>query len=114
VAGDLAIAGGPCLGTAVRLDLVKVPPALLRNSGGGEDAKLKAITDTRMALLAGLVRVGALLTFWLNSRVYRITAAWRLGGSRHSDSIGPAHPGCGSERSSWSCRWSAADVLSCR
>jgi hypothetical protein len=52
----------------------KVPPALYRNSGGGEDARLKAITETRTALLAGLIGVGALLTFWLNSRVYRITA----------------------------------------
>jgi hypothetical protein len=32
------------------------------------------MTDTRTALLAGLLGVGALLTFWLNSRVYRITA----------------------------------------
>jgi hypothetical protein len=52
----------------------KAPPALYRNSEGGEDARLKAITDTRTALLAGLIGVGALLTFWLNSRVYRITA----------------------------------------
>jgi hypothetical protein len=54
-----------------------VPPLLYRHSGGGEDAKnaqLKAITDTRTALLAGLIGVGALLTFWLNSRLYRITA----------------------------------------
>jgi hypothetical protein len=52
----------------------KVPPALYRNSVGGPDAHLKAITDTRTAMLAGLLGVGALLTFWLNSRVYRITA----------------------------------------
>jgi Pentapeptide repeats (8 copies) len=52
----------------------KVPPALYRNSVAGPDAHLKAITDTRTAMLAGLLGVGALLTFWLNSRVYRITA----------------------------------------
>jgi uncharacterized protein YjbI with pentapeptide repeats len=55
----------------------KVPPALYRDSGGGldaENARLKAVTDTRTALLAGLIGVGALLTFWLNSRVYRITS----------------------------------------
>jgi uncharacterized protein YjbI with pentapeptide repeats len=51
-----------------------VPPLLYRHTGAGPDARLKAITDTRTALLAGLVGVGALLTFWLNSRVYRITA----------------------------------------
>jgi Pentapeptide repeats (8 copies) len=51
-----------------------VPPLLYRHSGTDNEAKLKAITDTRTALLAGLIGVGALLTFWLNSRVYRITA----------------------------------------
>jgi hypothetical protein len=51
-----------------------VPPLLYRHTGTTKDAKLKAITDTRTALLAGLIGVGALLTFWLNSRVYRITA----------------------------------------
>jgi hypothetical protein len=51
-----------------------VPPLLYRHTGTTEDAKLRAITDTRTALLAGLIGVGALLTFWLNSRVYRITA----------------------------------------
>ena len=49
----------------------KVPPALYHNAEGD---RLKAITDTRTALLAGLIGVGALLTVWLNSRVYRITA----------------------------------------
>lgn len=52
---------------------VWIPPLLYR-SVGSDDARLKAITDTRTALLAGLVGVGALGTFWLNSRVYRITA----------------------------------------
>jgi hypothetical protein len=51
-----------------------IPPLLYRHTGTAKDAKLKAITDTRTALLAGLIGVGALLTFWLNSRVYRITA----------------------------------------
>jgi hypothetical protein len=51
-----------------------VPPLLYRHTGTAKDAKLKAITDTRTALLAGLIGVGALLTFWLNSRVYRISA----------------------------------------
>jgi hypothetical protein len=50
-----------------------VPPLLYRYTGTDKNAKLKAVTDTRTALLAGLVGVGALLTFWLNSRVYRIT-----------------------------------------
>ena len=43
-----------------------VPPFLYRHTGAAKDAKLKAITDTRTALLAGLIGVGALLTFWLN------------------------------------------------
>jgi hypothetical protein len=51
-----------------------VPPLLYCHTGAGADARLKAITDTRTALFAGLLGVGALLTFWLNSRVYRITA----------------------------------------
>jgi uncharacterized membrane protein (DUF485 family) len=51
-----------------------VPPLLYRHTGTTKDAKLRAIIDTRTALLAGLIGVGALLTFWLNSRVYRITA----------------------------------------
>jgi uncharacterized protein YjbI with pentapeptide repeats len=51
-----------------------VPPALYRHSDGSPDAQLKAITDTRTAFLAGLVGVGALLTFWLNFRMYRINA----------------------------------------
>ena len=41
---------------------------------GGEDARLNAVSTTRAALLAGFVGLGALGTFWLNSRVYRITA----------------------------------------
>jgi uncharacterized protein YjbI with pentapeptide repeats len=51
-----------------------VPPWLYLHTGTPKADKLKAITDTRTALLAGLIGVGALLTFWLNSRVYRITA----------------------------------------
>jgi uncharacterized membrane protein (DUF485 family) len=50
-----------------------VPPLLYRYTGTGKAEKLKAITDTRTALLAGIIGVGALLTFWLNNRVYRLT-----------------------------------------
>jgi hypothetical protein len=50
-----------------------LPPALYRDAGGDANARLKAVTDTRTALLAGLVGLGALGTFWLNSRVHRIT-----------------------------------------
>jgi uncharacterized protein YjbI with pentapeptide repeats len=50
----------------------KLPPALYRHVTG--DAQVKAITDTRTGLLAGLVGLGAIGTFWLNSRVYKITA----------------------------------------
>jgi hypothetical protein len=39
-----------------------------------EVARLKAITDTRTALLAGLVGIGALGTLWLNRRAQRFTA----------------------------------------
>jgi hypothetical protein len=49
-----------------------IPPLLYRHTGAGPDARLKAITDTRTALLAGLVGVGALLTFWLNSRQLQV------------------------------------------
>jgi hypothetical protein len=55
----------------------KLPLALYSDSGGGpeaENARLRAVTDTRTAMLAGLIGVGAILTFWLNSRVYRVTA----------------------------------------
>ena len=48
-------------------------PALYRTAGSGEDARLRAATHNP-ALLAGFVGLGALGTFWLNSRVYRITA----------------------------------------
>jgi uncharacterized protein YjbI with pentapeptide repeats len=50
----------------------KLPPALYREVAG--DARIKAITDTRTALLAGLVGLGAIGTFWVNSRTYRVTA----------------------------------------
>lgn len=37
-----------------------------------ENARLNAITTIRAALLAGFVGLGALGTFWLNSRVYSL------------------------------------------
>jgi hypothetical protein len=45
-----------------------IPPLLYRHTATGPEARLKAITDTRTALLAGLIGLGALLTFQLNSR----------------------------------------------
>jgi uncharacterized protein YjbI with pentapeptide repeats len=54
------------LGSLFILVWFVVPPWLYRHTGTAKDAKLKAITDTRTALLAGLIGVGALLTFWLN------------------------------------------------
>jgi Pentapeptide repeats (8 copies) len=48
-------------------------PTLYRTAGS-DDARLNAVTTTRAALLALFVGLGALGTFWLNSRVYRITA----------------------------------------
>ena len=53
-------------------------PALYRTAGSGPDAenvRLNAVTTTRAALLAGFVGLGALGTFWLNSRVYRAPLA---------------------------------------
>jgi hypothetical protein len=49
-------------------------PPLLYSAVSDEPSRLKAITDTRTALLAGLVGIGALGTFWLNSRAQRFTA----------------------------------------
>lgn len=40
--------------------------------------RLKAVTDTRTALLAGLAALGALGTFWLNGRAQRFTAQTRI------------------------------------
>ena len=54
-------------------------PALYRDTPNVNDAeRLKATTDTRTALLAGLVGIGALGTFWLNGRTYRITLRGHL------------------------------------
>lgn len=50
-----------------------LPLLLYRHTGTGPEAKLKAITDTRTAFLAGLVGLGALLTFWLNRKTYEIS-----------------------------------------
>jgi hypothetical protein len=49
-------------------------PALYRTAGGGEDARLNAVTTTRAALLAGLAALGALGTFWSSARTQRFTA----------------------------------------
>lgn len=65
----LAIAGAAA---AFVLAWWLIPPLLYKV--GDQAARVKAITDTRTAFLAGLVGLGALGTFWLNSRVYRITA----------------------------------------
>lgn len=51
----------------------KLPPLLYGDTDFKSDARLKAITDTRTALLAGLVVVGALLTFWQNNRMRDLT-----------------------------------------
>ena len=66
----LVIAGAAAVFVRVWL---RVPPRLYAGVRS-EDTRVKAIADTRTALLAGLVGLGALGTFWLNSRVYRITA----------------------------------------
>jgi hypothetical protein len=62
-------------GAAVAFVLVwwLVPPQLYAKVQE-ESARVKAITDTRTAILAGLVGLGALGTFWINSRIHRITA----------------------------------------
>ena len=47
-----------------------LPPVLYAGAGpDAENVRVKAITDTRTALLAGLVGLGALGTFWLNGRI---------------------------------------------
>jgi uncharacterized protein YjbI with pentapeptide repeats len=65
----LAIAGA----AAFVLLWWRVPP-LLYAGVRSDDVRVNAITNTRTAFLAGLVGLGALGTFWLNSRVYGITA----------------------------------------
>ena len=49
-------------------------PPMLYAATSDEGVRVKAITDTRTALLAGLVGIGALGTFWINSRNVRLTA----------------------------------------
>src|SRR5690348_4374829 len=50
-------------------------PALYRDTQNVTDEdRLKATTDTRTALLAGLAAIGALGTFWLNARNQRFTS----------------------------------------
>jgi len=73
----LAITGGLALLALFGWFWWQGVPELYSSAGGGQDvenARLNAVTTTRAALLAGLVGLGALGTFWLNSRVYRITA----------------------------------------
>lgn len=53
-----------------------VPPLLYRQVAAGPDAQLRAITDTRTALLAGLIGLAALLAFWLSSRADRNAACY--------------------------------------
>ena len=49
-------------------------PPLLYAATSDEAVRIKAITDTRTALLAGLVGIGALGTFFVNARTQRFTA----------------------------------------
>jgi uncharacterized protein YjbI with pentapeptide repeats len=53
-----------------------VPPLLYRRVGAGPDAQLRAINDTRTALLAGLIGLAALLAFWLHRRADRNAACY--------------------------------------
>jgi hypothetical protein len=53
-----------------------VPPLLYRRVAAGPDAQLRAITDTRTALLAGLIGLGAVLAFWWRSRADRNAACY--------------------------------------
>jgi len=53
-----------------------VPPLLYRQVAAGLDAQLRAVTDTRTALLAGLIGLGALLAFWLHSQADRNAACY--------------------------------------
>jgi hypothetical protein len=65
---DLDRAGG-----GLRPGVVEGPAVAVPLQRYGPAAELKAITDTRTALLAGLIGVGALLTFWLNSKAQKVT-----------------------------------------
>jgi hypothetical protein len=47
-------------------------PPVLYSDMGDENTRIKAISDTRNGFLAGLVGIGALATFWQNSRTYAI------------------------------------------
>jgi hypothetical protein len=68
-----------------------LPELLYRQPKTGPEARLKAITDTRTALLAGLLGLAAILTFRLNSRgqmTDRHTKAIKQLGSDNLDVLG--------------------------
>src|SRR5215218_2208495 len=62
------------LGVLVVLVWWLVPPLLYRQVAAGPDAQLRAITDTRTVLLAGLLGLGVVLAFWLSGRADRNAA----------------------------------------
>lgn len=64
------------MGVLVLLVWWLIPPLLYHRVGAGPDAQLRAITDTRTALLAGLIGLGALLAFWLDGRADRNAACY--------------------------------------
>jgi len=70
----------------------KIPP-LLYGYVVDANAQVKAITDTRTALLAGLVGLGALLTFSLNRKVHRLAEQGHI-----TDRYGKAVEQLGSKR----------------
>ena len=67
---------GVALGVLFVLVWWLVPPLLYRRVAAGPDAQLRAITDTRTALLAGLIGLSALLAFRLSSQADRNAACY--------------------------------------
>jgi hypothetical protein len=53
-----------------------VPPLLYHQVAAGPDVQLRAITDTRTALLVGLIGLGALAAYWLHGRADRNAACY--------------------------------------